>query len=171
MSNLNERQNLRKALATFTSHKMDWINAIAEDRRLGPIECRVAVAIGRYVNQKTLKAWPSQETIADKAGGISVRQVQRAVKRLCDTGWLTRERKLRIGASDHPSNVYTMRFENFAAAYKSTSSPSLSSEGVPSLKVFTRQPCRERTRQICRLGDDDDYSDLPHFAAALRGRQ
>ena len=117
---------------------MDWITCAAYDRRLKPVDFEVAFVVMQHVNEKSHECFPSEQTIADKCG-LSPRHVRRSLKRLCATGWLKSRRT-------RDANRYTVLFTNVnpildnmivdrenrkRKAATLTSSPSLSSEGVP----------------------------------------
>jgi hypothetical protein len=167
MSNVSDRVQVRKQLATFTSRKMNWLTALAADIRLKPVDKLIGFVILQHVNRSTLKAWPSQETISNKSGGVSVPQVKRSIKRLCETGWLERQRRLGKGKDRWAANVYVARFENLRVTNSFTCNgvPTYS-EGVPSMKVLMDHR-RSQLNNDFDPSYDDDYSDLPHFAAAL----
>ena len=99
---------------SFTGAKLDWMTAVAYDRRLQPMNFRIPFFIAQHANDKTGKAFPSQETIADLCG-INVKSVKRAVKRLHETGWL----KIRRSRGYDPKNkkwetrnIYWLRHNN-----------------------------------------------------------
>jgi len=103
-----------KSNLSFTGAKLDWMTAAAYDRRLKPSDFRIAFTIAQHANEKTGKAFPSQETIADLTG-TSLDTVQRAVKLLAETGWL----KLRRSRGYDPKkktwetrNIYWLRHDN-----------------------------------------------------------
>src|SRR6516165_6243941 len=101
MSNLVDRvdtRKLRQERASFGSKKLGWINVIAADIRLKPVEKLVGIVVIQHLSMKTLKAWPGIERIGIKGGGISAPTVKRAIKRLCETGWLVRRRAPKKGA-------------------------------------------------------------------------
>jgi hypothetical protein len=76
---------------TVTGRKLDWLKCVAFDPRLKsyPYDFKVAFQIAQHVNERTGNAFVSDETIADKTGGGSVRNVWNARHRLRDAGWLT----------------------------------------------------------------------------------
>jgi predicted transcriptional regulator len=82
---------------TFTTAKMEWLDCAAF--KLKPVDFKVAFVVMQYVNEKTGECYPGVETIARKCG-LSERHVKRALKRLCDSGWLERTRR------PNTSNVY-----------------------------------------------------------------
>ena len=76
---------------------MEWLDCAAF--KLKPVDFKVAFVVMQYVNEKTGDCYPSVDTIARKCG-MSERHVTRALKRLCDSGWLERTRR------PNNSNVY-----------------------------------------------------------------
>jgi len=98
---------------------LDWMTAAAYDRRLKPSDFRIAFTIAQHANEKTGKAFPSQETIADLCG-INVKTVKRAVKLLGQTGWL----KIRKTRGYDPKNkkwetrnIYWLRHDNVLTVF------------------------------------------------------
>jgi hypothetical protein len=87
----------------FTSHKLNWLDCVASDRRLKPAAFKVAYAIMQHVNSETLVGWLSDETLVDITG-ISSAEVQRHRKSLKECGWLTWKRT-------GNANVYTPLFD------------------------------------------------------------
>jgi hypothetical protein len=93
---------------------MDWMTAAAYDRRLKPSDFRIAFVIAQHINEKTGKAFPSREEIADKAN-TSVPTVARTIRLLQDTGWLTIRRKRTYDPKIKgwkTRNSYWLRFDN-----------------------------------------------------------
>jgi hypothetical protein len=123
---------------TWTSRKMDWLACTAYDRRLKPVDFEVAFIVMQHVNAETGECYPSEKTIADKCGLRSTRQVRRALKRLCATGWLKRKRRPNNSTVYTPmhTNVNHILDDMIIAKEKRqrratlSSSPSLSSESV-----------------------------------------
>jgi AraC-like DNA-binding protein len=74
---------------SWTGTKMEWLQCAAYDVK--PVDFKVAFVVIQYVNENTGECYPSVETIALKCG-LSERHVQRALKRLCASGWLKRRR-------------------------------------------------------------------------------
>jgi len=79
-------------LKSFTSWKLDWINAlmIGVEHR----EFRVAVCLLQHANRETKLIMPSQRRIALLLG-CSVRAVERAIGKLVADGWLRAVRRNR----------------------------------------------------------------------------
>ena len=97
--------------ATFTSRKLDWLNALATDRRFEkhPYDFKVGFYIAQCVNGGTGCAIVSDDTIADEIGGVP-RSVRRARERLRARGWLTWKRRY------SNSNVYKLQFTRLVEA-------------------------------------------------------
>jgi hypothetical protein len=103
-----------KRNVSFTGAKMDWMTAAAYDRRLKPSDFRVAFVIAQHVNEKTGKAYPTEELIADRIG-TSVRTVMRSVGLLQEHGWLRIKRKRTYDPKNKTwktRNIYWLRFDN-----------------------------------------------------------
>mgnify|MGYP003675045462 CR=1 FL=1 len=73
--------------ARFAELKEIWAAQVAEDRGLSETALRIALVLPRWLNSKTLKAWPSQRTIAG-AINTSDRAVRDGLKKLVDSGHL-----------------------------------------------------------------------------------
>src|SRR5882724_4572144 len=87
----------------FTSHKLNWLDCVAIDRRLKPAAFKVAYAIMQHVNSETLVGWLSDETLVDITG-ISSAEILRHRKSLKACGWLTWKRT-------GNANLYTPLFD------------------------------------------------------------
>lgn len=87
--------------ANFAGWKLDVLDAMAGDRALQSGDFRVAFVILQHLNSKTFVAYPSQQTIAAKAG-MGERNVDKCLKRLKAAGWLRWERGNR-----QKSNTYS----------------------------------------------------------------
>lgn len=94
-------------IRTFTGRKLDWLKAVSYDKRVKPGVFEVAFCIVQHVNEKTLIAILSDETIIEKTG-ISRAEVGRHRKSLKDTGWLSWRRT-------RTANLYTPIFDETAA--------------------------------------------------------
>jgi len=69
------------------SARFAWARALREDCRHNSSDKVIAQVIAEHFNLKIGYAFPSQETIAKKAG-LSIATVERSVRRLKQTGWL-----------------------------------------------------------------------------------
>ena len=96
----------------LTALKLKFYNALVRDPKLSAMDLRIAwLLLSRYLNAKSLVAWPSAETLARDLGS-SVRVVRRSIKRLTARGgWFTIER----GGGRRHSNVYSANFERVTA--------------------------------------------------------
>jgi hypothetical protein len=94
---------------TFTSRKLDWLKCVCFDRLVQPYDFKVAFVIGQHINQKTLTACLSDETIADESGG-SARNVKRSRVRLREAGYISWRRT-------RTANVYRLRFEKVSGIF------------------------------------------------------
>src|SRR6516165_7052089 len=100
---MTKKRSVWKKPPTFTSKKLDWLACVNFDRRLRqlPTAFKVAYVIANQVDEIRNTAFISDVAIADKAGGISERQVGRSRKLLRDTGWLSWKRT-------YTANVYNL---------------------------------------------------------------
>jgi predicted transcriptional regulator len=90
---------------TWTSAKMNWLECIAFDRDLKPVDFKVAFVIVQHTNAKTGECYPSEQTIAYKCN-LSIRHIRRSLERLCTAKWITRKRR------PNTSTVYTPLYNN-----------------------------------------------------------
>ena len=68
--------------------RLEWLKRVARDKEVSPNAARLATVVCLvYLNAKSGMAWPSLETLADDVG-LSVRHVQRLVRRLERLGYL-----------------------------------------------------------------------------------
>ena len=95
--------------ATFTSRKLDLINALLVDPRLIPSDFKVAVVLVQFMNSETGMIFPTLETIADIVH-MSTRNVEKCLVRLRQAGWLVWKR----GNRQMP-NVYEFDTKNVRA--------------------------------------------------------
>ena len=72
---------------TFTSDKLDWVNALSADPRVSSEAFEVGFCIAQHVNQRTGKAILSVETIRDKTH-VNLRSVHRCRMHLKELGWI-----------------------------------------------------------------------------------
>jgi hypothetical protein len=98
------------------------MTAAAYDRRLKTINFRIPFVIAQHTNEKTGKAFPSRETIADLTG-TSVPTVKRAVKLMQDTGWMKIRRKRTYDPKTKTwktRNFYWLLFDNVQIMFDQT---------------------------------------------------
>jgi DNA-binding transcriptional regulator YhcF (GntR family) len=103
----------QQAKRTFTSEKMDLINAINADARISGNAYKVAICIINHVNEKAGYAFPSVETVGIKTR-LSRSAVERALKLLRKTGWL-RSRKVYDHKTRTQHNRYWLLDDNLNA--------------------------------------------------------
>jgi hypothetical protein len=114
VKDLDDSKSARKSNQSFTSRKMDWLDAAQYDRRVIPSYFKIAFVIAQHINGETGKGFPSQETIADLTG-LSVETVKRAIKRLVAIGYLKKRQSrgyVPTTGKWETRNVYWLRFEN-----------------------------------------------------------
>lgn len=73
--------------AWFAETKEAWAIQVASDRDLPETALRIALVLPKWLNAKTLKAWPAQSTIAALIN-TSDRAVRGGLKRLVEAGHL-----------------------------------------------------------------------------------
>jgi hypothetical protein len=129
---------------TFTGGKLDWLKCVAFDPRLKPYpyDFKVAFQIAQHVNERTGHAIVSDEAIAEKTGGGSVRNVWNARHRLRDTGWLTWRRT-------RTASVYSLNYDKVNGVLDMIT---VSSEA--------RREKRRKKRATAKPGDMNHSSDL-----------
>jgi hypothetical protein len=103
----------QQAKRTFTSEKMDLINAINADARISGNAYKVAICIINHVNEKAGYAFPSVETVGIKTR-LSRSAVERALKLLRKTSWL-RSRKVYDHKTRTQHNRYWVLADNLNA--------------------------------------------------------
>ena len=79
------------------------IGAASRDSDLSKADVAVLWSVLQRINRETLSTFPSLETIAADAG-VSSRSAPRSINRLCERGYLTKEK--RKGKGGDRSNVY-----------------------------------------------------------------
>ncbi|WP_316203345.1 helix-turn-helix domain-containing protein [Bradyrhizobium sp. SZCCHNS3051] len=85
-----------QAKRSFTSEKLDLINAMNADDRLPGDAIKVALSILAHVNHVTRVGWPCVETISRRTR-LHPRQVERMLAILRKSGWLTSKRVYHSG--------------------------------------------------------------------------
>jgi hypothetical protein len=96
-------------MTKFTSTKLNWLTAIAFDRRCTDYALRVAYVISNHLNAETGRWMLATDTIAFETGSMSIRKVGRATRLLRDLGYL---KVHRTGGA----NVYEADFRNVKTA-------------------------------------------------------
>jgi hypothetical protein len=104
--------------------RVEWVDVMAHDTRLGLVALKVALIIGSHFNRHTGDTYLSQETIAD-AAGLSLRAVRNGIVELEARGYLiVRRRELgprksdgrRVCGGRGVANVYLPAFERAQVA-------------------------------------------------------
>lgn len=90
---------------TFTSQKLDLMNALVADIELTMSDRVVALRLLAHADSSTWEIFPSQVRIALEIG-LKQRAVKYCIKRLAETGWLVAERTNR-----RLSNRYRFSFD------------------------------------------------------------
>jgi Helix-turn-helix domain len=85
-------RNAADEVQSFTSQKLDLLNAIGADPRLTHADFHVAFWLIQHVNSNTGQCNPSQKLIAEYAH-MEERSVRGCIRRLCESGWLQKCRK------------------------------------------------------------------------------
>lgn len=102
-------------LASFTSWKLDMMDALSCDQDVTDADFRVAFRLLQHVNSVSRIAWPSIERLAaqignkskDKEGreskslGRSPHRVQAAITHLAELRWISRERPNRLAQNEY----------------------------------------------------------------------
>lgn len=85
---------------SFAKHLHEWQDRVGRDPRLTGSERNIAKHLAsNYLNRETMTAWPSHKTVASDLS-VSVKTVQRAMKKLAAFGFLV------IGRRRSNSNTY-----------------------------------------------------------------
>ncbi len=92
----------------LTALKFKFYHALVCDPKLSGLDLRVAwLLLTRYLNAKSLVAWPSKETLARDLGS-SLSPVRRSLRKLVKRKWFKIENK---GGGRRHANVYSACFE------------------------------------------------------------
>ena len=96
----------------LTALKLRFYDELVCDPKLTAMDLRIAwLLLSRYLNAKSLVAWPSADTLARDLGS-SVRGVRLSIKRLTERGWF----KIKKGRGRRQSNTYSANFERVNAS-------------------------------------------------------
>lgn len=79
--------NTRPEPKTFTSAKLDLLDAMSMDPRVTDGEFRTAYRLAQHANSETGAMFPSQERLADQMG-TKARAVRQRIAGLVEKGWL-----------------------------------------------------------------------------------
>jgi hypothetical protein len=88
---------------SWTSRKLDWMDAVAADPRVPALAFEVGFIIAQAINARTEIAFVSDDTIADRTG-CKRRAVHSARNLLRECGWIEWKRT-------RTANEYRLRFE------------------------------------------------------------
>lgn len=66
----------------FSLQKTKWMELVSVATELSAMEVRVAMVIASHLNRKTGETFVGRETIAEEMGGVSVKSISRAIKKL-----------------------------------------------------------------------------------------
>jgi DNA-binding transcriptional regulator YhcF (GntR family) len=100
-------------IASFTSQKLDLIDAVNADARISGKAFKVLVCVAQHVSQKSGHAFPSIETISVKTR-LPIRTVERALATLRTTGWV-RSRRVFDHRTRRTHNRYWLLTDNLNA--------------------------------------------------------
>lgn len=96
----------------LTALKLRFYDALVCDPKLSAMDLRIAwLLLSRYLNGKSLVAWPSAETLVRDLGS-SVRGVRLSIKRLTERRWFN----IKKGRGRRQSNTYSANFERVNAS-------------------------------------------------------
>ena len=128
----------------LTALKLKFYDALVCDPELSAIALRVAwLVLSRYLNARSLVAWPSAETLAGDLGS-SVRNVWRAIEQLTKQRWFVIER----GGGRGHSNVYSANFEKVTDLSPFPAQAAGSAERVTELAVKGDKNGREKVTNL-----------------------
>jgi len=82
---------VRTPTKTFTSAKLDILDAISMDPRVTNGEFRIAYRLAQHANSKTGAIFPSQDRLASQTG-MTIRGVRNCIAGLIKKGWLRARR-------------------------------------------------------------------------------
>lgn len=82
-------------LRTFTSWKLDVLDCMSIDPRLNDFDFRLAFTIMQFMNGKTGRCHPAQDTLAELLC-VNERTVRNGLNRLRDAKWLAWQRRGRV---------------------------------------------------------------------------
>ncbi len=172
----------------LTALKLRFYDALVCDPKLSAMDLRIAwLLLSRYLNGKSLVAWPSAETLARDLGS-SVRGVRLSIKRLAAPGgWF----KIKKGRGRRQSNRYSANFERVNAssplAAETVNTSSLKGElafpetvnasspksplSKPIEKPFEGAAARDANQQDARQGDRGSRNDRAqgHMMLPIQG--
>lgn len=143
--------------ADFVRRKLDWLLAVAADRRTRGIAHDVAILLAcRYVNSESGKAWPSIGRLARDLD-VHWSSVQRGLKQLTECGFLQP-----VGGA-HRSNTYRLRY--IAPTLGTPSHRRYTTPSADAMPTYSADAIR--TRYETRYGTRDRESSYAADAASL----
>jgi DNA-binding GntR family transcriptional regulator len=114
-----------------------------EVAKLKPLNFTIYCVIKAHVNFNTGQSFPSQETIAKKAG-VAVRAVQRAIRELVKLGYVQKRKHWR-------RNTYTLRERIRITDMELTTTEKAEFDYIPALV----EQAREEVKKYLQTGDKD----------------
>ncbi len=128
----------------LTALKLKFYDALVCDPKLSAIALRVAwLLLSRYLNARSLVAWPSAETLARDLGS-SVRTVRRAIEQLTTLRWF----EIKRGCGRGHSNVYSANFEMVTDLPPFPAQAARSAETVTQMAVKGDRHGREKVTNL-----------------------
>jgi Helix-turn-helix domain len=101
-------------------HRMRFIDQVSADLGLPPNACRVAIALSRYVNSRTLMCWPTQKILAELVG-LTERRIRSAIDALAAAGHLQVIQITDKRYEDQRRNGYLMIMKDVSGAPENVS--------------------------------------------------
>jgi hypothetical protein len=92
-----------RAMADFTRRRLQWLNTLAKDGMVSPVDFRVAYIITSFANNDSGLTCPAQATIA-RAAHLKTRAIRNAIGRLVAAGHL----RVEVMRGPGNSNRYIM---------------------------------------------------------------
>ena len=124
--------------ASFTSRKLDVIDALLVDPRLSPADFKVGVALIQFLNGKTGALFPSNAAIAENVR-LSERHVRTCLSKLRDAGWLRWRRGNRQLANEYQFDLTNL-------------------EAMLDYKLSMQEGRKERKAERARVASDRNHS-------------
>jgi hypothetical protein len=132
---------------TFTKHRFEWLDRIAQEPSISPGAFRLAYVISGYINRGTGEAWPGIDHLATVLK-VNEKSVRRLIDELVAAGHLTKKR----GGDGRP-NRYRMAFSDRTEMSDQTESrPDInvhSEQSSPDNIVHSDPASGEQTGHFC----------------------